>query len=49
MSLLINPASFDVMVGSSSGDIKQKGSFQVTTAGEWPASELTARQADTVN
>jgi beta-glucosidase len=46
---VINPASFDVMVGSSSGDIKQKGSFQVTTGGEWPASELTARQADTVN
>ncbi len=46
---VINPASFDVMVGSSSGDIKQKGSFQVTTAGEWPASELTARQADTVD
>jgi beta-glucosidase len=46
---VINPASFDVMVGSSSGDIKQKGSFQVTTAGSWPASELTARQADTVD
>jgi len=46
---VINPASFDVMVGSSSADIKQKGSFQVTTAGKWPASELTARQADMVN
>lgn len=46
---VINPATFDVMVGGSSGDIRQKGSFQVTTAGEWPASELTARAADTVD
>ena len=46
---VVNPATFDVMVGSSSGDIRQKGSFQITTAGEWPASELTARAADTVD
>lgn len=42
---VINPAAFDVMVGSSSTDIRAKGSFQVTTAGQWPATDLTTRAA----
>lgn len=42
----VHPGSFDVMVGSASDDIRQRGSFEVTTAGEWPASALTTRVAD---
>jgi beta-glucosidase len=42
----VHPGSFDVMVGSASDDIRQRGSFEVTTAGEWPASTLTTRVAD---
>ncbi len=42
---VIDPATFDVMVGSSSSDIRAKGSFQVTTAGQWPGTELTTRAA----
>jgi beta-glucosidase len=43
---VINQGRFDVMVGSASDDLRQKGSFEVTTAGEWPASTLTTRAAD---
>jgi len=43
---VIHPGAFDVMVGAASDDARQKGSFEVTTAGDWPASTLTTRQAD---
>jgi hypothetical protein len=33
-------------VGAASDDVRQKGSFEVTKAGNWPASTLTTRQAD---
>jgi beta-glucosidase len=42
----IHSGTFDVMVGAASDDVRQKGSFDVTTAGDWPASTLTTRQAD---
>jgi beta-glucosidase len=45
-AFVVNPGAFDVMVGSSSDDIRDKGSFKVTTAGQWPASELTTRASD---
>jgi beta-glucosidase len=43
---VINPGTFDLMVGSASDDVRQKGSFEVTTAGEWPGSTLTTKLAD---
>jgi beta-glucosidase len=43
---VINPGTFDLMVGSASDDVRQKGSFEVTTAGVWPASTLTTKLAD---
>jgi beta-glucosidase len=43
---VIHPGTFDVMVGSASDDIRQKGTFDVTTAGEWPPSALTTQAAD---
>jgi beta-glucosidase len=43
---VINSGTFDVMVGSASDDIRQKGSFEVTKAGEWPATTLTTKLAD---
>ena len=43
---VINPGTLDVMVGSASDDIRLKGNFQVTNAGQWPGSELTTRIAD---
>ena len=43
---VIHPGAFDVMLGAASDDVRQKGSFAVTTAGDWPASTLTTRQAD---
>ncbi len=43
---VINTGIFDVMVGSASDDIRQKGSFAVTVPGEWPPTELTTRFAD---
>jgi beta-glucosidase len=43
---VIHPGAFDVMVGAASDDPRQKGSFDLTTAGDWPASTLTTRQAD---
>lgn len=42
---VIHPGAFEVMVGSASDDVRQKGSFEVTTEGAWPASELTTRAA----
>ncbi|HZL51166.1 MAG TPA: glycoside hydrolase family 3 C-terminal domain-containing protein [Terracidiphilus sp.] len=45
-AFVVNPGAFDVMVGSSSDDIRDKGSFTVTTAGQWPGSELTTRASD---
>ncbi len=45
-AFVLNPGSFDVMVGSASDDIRVKGTFQVTNAGQWPGSELTTRAAD---
>jgi beta-glucosidase len=43
---VIHPGAFDVLVGAASDDPRQKGGFNVTTAGDWPASTLTTRQAD---
>ncbi len=43
---VINPGTFDVMIGSASDDIRQRGSFEVTGAGEWPPTDLTTRLAD---
>jgi beta-glucosidase len=45
-AFVVNAGAFDIMVGSSSDDIRQKGSFQVTTSGQWPGSRLTTRAAD---
>jgi len=45
-SFIVNPAKIDVLVGSASDDIRAKASFQITTAGRWPGSELTTRVAD---
>jgi beta-glucosidase len=45
-AFVVNPGAFDVLVGSASDDIRGKGSFKVTTAGQWPASELTTRASD---
>ncbi len=42
----IHPGAYDVLVGSASDDIRAKGSLTVTSAGEWPASELTTKLAD---
>lgn len=43
---VIHPGTFDVMIGSASDDLRQKGTFDVTTSGEWPAGTLTTRVAD---
>jgi beta-glucosidase len=43
---VIHPGTFDVMIGSASDDLRQKGTFDVTTSGEWPPSTLTTRVAD---
>ncbi len=42
---VISPGMFEVMVGGASDDVRQKGSFEVTTEGAWPASRLTTRAA----
>ena len=42
---VINKGTFDVMIGGASDDAQQKGSFEVTSEGAWPASELTTRAA----
>jgi beta-glucosidase len=39
----VKPGDVDVLLGSASDDIRQKAQFQITTAGEWPPSELTTR------
>jgi beta-glucosidase len=44
-TFVVQPGTFDIMVGSASDDIRQKGQLQVTIAGEWPPSELTTREA----
>jgi beta-glucosidase len=41
----VDRGAIDVMIGSSSDDIRQKGSFQITTDGDWPPSVLTTREA----
>ena len=43
---VLESGTFDAMIGSASDDIRQKGSFEVTTPGEWPATELTTKLAD---
>ena len=40
---VVKPGGVDAMVGSGSDDIRQKGQFQITTAGQWPPGELTTR------
>jgi beta-glucosidase len=40
---VVKPGDVDVMVGSASDDIRQKGQFQITAEGRWPPSELTTR------
>ncbi len=45
-AFVVNPGAFDIMVGSASDDIREKGAFHVTTAGQWPGTELTTRAAD---
>jgi beta-glucosidase len=42
---VVQPGTFDIMVGSGSDDIRQKDELQVTDAGEWPPSDLTTREA----
>jgi hypothetical protein len=42
-AFVVNPGGVDAMVGSASDDIRQKARFQITTAGQWPPSELTTR------
>ena len=42
---VINPGTFEVMVGGASDDTPQKGSFAVSSGASWPASELTTRAA----
>lgn len=41
----VQPGTFDFMVGSASDDIRQKADVQVTSAGEWPPSDLTTAEA----
>lgn len=43
---IVNPGTFDVMVGSASDDVRQRSSFEVTAGGHWPATTLTTRAAD---
>lgn len=43
----VGKGKVDVYVGSASDDIRQSGSFEVTTEGTWPPSVLTTRAADT--
>jgi beta-glucosidase len=43
---IIHPGTFDVMIGSASDDIRQRGSFEVTSTGDWPPTDLTTRVAD---
>jgi beta-glucosidase len=45
-AFVVNSSAIDVMAGSASDDIRVKGSFQITTTGQWPGSELTTRAAD---
>ncbi len=42
----VTRSTYDVMIGSASDDIRQHGSFQVTTDGAWPPSVLTTWLAD---
>ena len=41
----VQPGTFDFLLGSASDDIRQKTDVQVTSAGEWPASDLTMAEA----
>ena len=41
----VQPGTFNFMVGSASDDIRQKADVQVTSAGEWPPSDLTTAEA----
>jgi beta-glucosidase len=43
---VINSGAFDVMIGSSSDDIRQKSHFEVTASEEWPSTDLTTKVAD---
>jgi beta-glucosidase len=40
---VVKPGDVDVMLGSASDDIRQKGRFQISAEGRWPPSELTTR------
>jgi beta-glucosidase len=42
---VINTGTFDVMVGAASDDVRQQGSFEVTSECAWAANELTTRAA----
>lgn len=42
---VVEPGAFHFMVGSGSDDIRQKADVQVTSAGEWPPSDLTTEEA----
>lgn len=42
---VVDPGTFHFMVGSGSDDVRQKADVQVTSAGEWPASDLTTEEA----
>jgi beta-glucosidase len=43
---VLHPGAYDILVGSASDDIRVKGSLTVTSAGEWPPSDLTTKLAD---
>jgi len=42
---VVDPGKFDIMVGSASDDIRQRGQLTVTSAGIWPPSDLTTAEA----
>jgi beta-glucosidase len=46
-AFVINSGRFEVFVGGASDDVRQSGSFEVTTERAWPPTVLTTGMADT--